>query len=195
LIEERGARRYRSPLFDRKIGFVIKELTVRKANIIIGLILLGVSGFYYFSTKGLPPPTKTENLGAAFFPTLLASLLAILALLLIVNSLSFRRASDQEEEKSAVAGGERLEEDSFSAEGISYKFLFGTAVLCVLYAILLPVIGYLISTPLFLISLIRLLRKGKWVLNVTISILLTASLYLLFARALSVSLPPGILLD
>jgi putative tricarboxylic transport membrane protein len=185
----------RHSLFGARSGFVTKELTVRKTNIVIGFILLGVSGFYYFSTKGLPPPTKTENLGAAFFPTLLATILAILALLLIVNSLSFRRSPDQGEEKAAVAGGERLEEDSFSAEGISYKFLLGTAALCVLYAIFLPILGYLISTPLFLISFIRLLRKGKWVLNVTISVILTACLYLLFARALSVSLPPGIFLD
>jgi putative tricarboxylic transport membrane protein len=185
----------RHSLFGARSGFVIKELTVRKTNIVIGLILLGVSGFYYFSTKDLPPPTKTENLGSAFFPTLLAGLLAILALLLIVNSLFSRRASDQGEEKAAIAGAERLEEDSFFGEGISYKFLLGTAALCTLYVILLPIIGYLISTPLFLISLIRLMRKGKWVANVTISILLTASLYLLFARALGVSLPPGIFLD
>lgn len=162
------------------------------SNIIIGIILLIFSAFYYFSTMGFPPPSKTENLGPAFFPTLLAAALAFLALLLILNSLFFRGASGKEEDGAVIQGAERLEEDSFGAEQISYTFLFGTICLSFLYVGLLSVLGFLISTPLFLIILIRLLGYEKWVNNLAASIGLTATLYLLFATALGVSLPAGI---
>jgi len=168
---------------------------MKKSNIIIGILLLALSIFYYLSTRGLPPPSKTENLGSAFFPHLLAIVLALLSLMLIFNAFLFRSPSDQEEEKSAIAGGERLEEDSFTAEGISYKFLLGTIGASILYVILLPVIGYVIVTPIFLIGMIRLLGKKQWLHNIAISILLTVSLYLLFGKMLGVALPPGLFFD
>ena len=162
------------------------------SNIIIGIILLITSAFYYFSTMGFPPPSKTETLGSAFFPTLLAAALAFLALLLILNNLLARGASGKEEDGAVIQGAERLEEDVFGAGQISYTFLFGTIILSFLYVGLLSVLGYLISTPLFLIILIRLLGYEKWANNVAASIGLTATLYLLFAVALGVSLPAGI---
>jgi putative tricarboxylic transport membrane protein len=165
---------------------------MRWSNIIIGIILLIASAFYYSSTTGFPPPSKTENLGPAFFPTLLAAALAFLSLLLIVNSFLFRDASEKEGGGAVIQGADRLEEDSFGAEEISYRFLFGTIGLSFLYVGLLSLLGYLISTPLFLIILIRLLEYKKWKNTVAASIGLTAALYLLFATALGVSLPAGI---
>ncbi|MDP1990478.1 MAG: tripartite tricarboxylate transporter TctB family protein [Syntrophales bacterium] len=162
------------------------------SNIIIGIILLISSVFYYFSTSDFPPATKTENLGPGFFPTILAVVLAFLAILLVLNSLLARGASGKEKDGAVIQGAERLEEDSFGAEQISYKFLFGTIGLSFLYVGLLSVLGYLISTPLFLIILIRLLGYEKWGNNVAASIGLTATLYLLFAIALGVNLPAGL---
>jgi putative tricarboxylic transport membrane protein len=162
------------------------------SNIIIGIVLLIASAFYYHSTAEFPPPTKTENLGPAFFPTLLAAALALLALLMILNSLRARGAADKEKDGAVIQGAERLEEDSFSADDISYTFLLGTIGLSFLYVGLLSILGYLISTPLFLIILIRLLGYEKWMNNLAASVGLTAALYLLFATALGVSLPAGI---
>lgn len=161
-------------------------------NIIIGIILLAASVFYYYSTMDFPPPTKTENLGPAFFPTLLAAALALLSLLLVLAGLFPRGASRKDKDAAVIKGAERLEEDSFGAEQISYKFLFGTIGLSFLYVGLLSILGYLVSTPLFLIILIRLLGYEKWANNVAASIGLTATLYLLFSTALGVSLPAGV---
>jgi putative tricarboxylic transport membrane protein len=165
---------------------------MRWSNIIIGIILLIASAFYYSSTTGFPPPSKTENLGPAFFPTLLAAALAFLSLLLILDSFLFQSTSEKEKDGAVIQGAERLEEDSFGAEEISYTFLFGTIGLSFLYVGLLSFLGYLISTPLFLIILIRLLEYKKWKNIIAASIGLTATLYLLFAVALGVSLPAGI---
>ena len=165
---------------------------MKTSNIIIGVFLLALSGFYYLSTRDFPPPTVTENLGAGFFPKLLSMLLAFLAIMLILGSLFSRSTSSQEEQKAAISGGERLEEDSFTGEGISYKFLLGTILVSTLYVILLPIIGYLIITPIFIIAMIRLLGKKTWFRNIAVSILLTAALYLLFATMLGVALPLGI---
>jgi len=165
---------------------------MRWSNIIIGIILLISSAFYYLSTMEFPPPSKTENLGPAFFPTLLAAVLAFLALLLILNTFLARGASGKKGDGAVIQGAERLEEDSFSAEDISYKFLFGTIGLSFLYVALISILGFLISTVLFLVTLIRLLEYKDWKNNVAASVGLTATLYLLFAVALGVTLPAGI---
>lgn len=162
------------------------------SNSLIGIILLAFSAFYYFSTWEFPPPSKTDNLGPAFFPTLLAAALTLLSLLLILTGFFFRGKPGKEKGGAVVQGAERLEEDSFSADDVSGRFLYGTIVMSFLYVGLLSVLGFLVSTPLFLIILIRLLGYEKWVNNLAASVGLTAALYLLFATALGVSLPKGI---
>jgi hypothetical protein len=163
------------------------------SNIVIGIILLIVSAFYYLSTSDFPPPTKADNLGPSFFPTLLTVTLAVLSLLLILGSLLSRRSGN--EDGAVIKGAERLEEDSFSGENISYKLLLGTIGLSILYVGLLSVLGFLVCTPLFLIILIRFLGYERWVNNVAASVGLTATLYLLFVIALGVNLPQGIFFE
>lgn len=166
---------------------------MRRSDCIIGLLLLALAAFYYYSTRDLPPPTPTENLGAAFFPRLLAIFLALLALLLVVGGLVPRGGAAPQGKRPALAGGEGLGEDAPTGEEISHTFLLGTMGLSTLYVILLPLAGYLILTPLFLLAVIRFLGKRSWIQNVATALLLTAALYLLFARVLGVPLPAGIL--
>ncbi|MEW6672288.1 MAG: tripartite tricarboxylate transporter TctB family protein [Thermodesulfobacteriota bacterium] len=162
---------------------------MKKSDGIIGVILLGVAFFYYYSTRDLPPPSVTEKLGASFFPILLTITLAVLSILLLISSLRARNSSDG---KAAIAGGDRLEEDAFAAGEISYPFLFGTMGLSVLYVALLNAIGYIVSTPLFILAMVRLLGLKQWSKGIAISIVLTAVLYLLFGKALGVPLPAGV---
>ncbi|MEW6672279.1 MAG: tripartite tricarboxylate transporter TctB family protein [Thermodesulfobacteriota bacterium] len=162
---------------------------MKKSDAVIGFILLALALFYYLSTRDLPPPSVTEKLGASFFPILLTITLAVLSVLLLAGSFFSRDSSD---EKAAVAGGERLEEDAFSSEAISYPTLLGTMGLSILYVALLNVTGYLATTPVFIIALVRLLGMRQWIKNIALSIILTAALYLLFGKALGVPLPAGI---
>lgn len=165
---------------------------MKTSNIIIGIILLALSCFYHLSTRGFPPPTVTENLGASFYPNLLIIVLIFLSLLLIIGSLFSRSPSEQKEQKASIAGGERLEEDSFAAGAISYKFLLGTIGLSTLYAVLLPFIGYITTTLLFILGMVKLLGGKQWFRNIAVSVILTAMLYFLFGRILGVPLPVDI---
>lgn len=166
---------------------------MKKSNLVIGSMLLILSAIYYFSTRGLPAPSKMDNLGSAFFPVLLAASLAVLSLILIAGSLFSKPApSGGNEHAAAIEGAERLAEDAFGAEQISYKTLFPTMVLPFLYVLLLPVFGYLVVTPFFLLALTRILGE-QWKTNVFASAGLTAALYILFAVLLGVRLPGGAL--
>jgi hypothetical protein len=162
------------------------------SNIVIGIILLIFAALYYLSTLGFPPPSKMDNLGSAFFPELLTGALVLLSVLLILTSVFRGRGSEDDGDAAVIKGAERLEEDSFVAENISWKSLFAAVGLPFIYVGMIPILGYLICTPLFLIALIRLLGYEKWVNNVAASVGLTAALYLLFVTALGVRLPEGI---
>jgi len=159
-------------------------------DIIIAVILIIIAFFYHYATRNFPPPSAIENLGAAFFPNLLALILVILSILLIIESILLERAKKA---KTVIDSGERLEEDSFAVETLSYPHLIGTIVLTGLYIILLPPVGYLIVTPIFLIVLIWFLGTVRWLTNILCSVLLTIILYILFHTMLGVALPSGLL--
>lgn len=162
---------------------------MKKSDAVIGVLLLALAVFYYLSTRDLPPPSVTEKLGAGFFPILLTITLVVLSILLLGSSFFSRKNQDG---KAAIAGGERLEEDAFTAEEISYPILLSTMGLSILYVALLNFSGYLLTTPLFIIALVRILGMKQWVNIIALAAVLTAALYLLFGWALGVPLPAGI---
>ena len=57
----------------------------------------------------------------------------------------------------------------------------------------MPLVGFLYLTPLFLGAVMRLLGLERWGWLVGVALGLTVFLYVLFTKALSVPLPPGLL--
>lgn len=64
-------------------------------------------------------------------------------------------------------------------------------LICFIYYLLLPFVGFLISTAAFLIFTFRLLGLKKWPLIILLSVIATLFVYVLFALTLHVMLPKG----
>lgn len=62
----------------------------------------------------------------------------------------------------------------------------------IFYAGTMTTLGYLLSTLLFLLAWQFLVERERWVKATLVSVLGTAGMYLLFARLLSIQVPPGI---
>ena len=147
----------------------------------IGLGLLGFSGWLY-SNLGKIPANPLVPIGPTFYPRFLLLLIIILSLILILQSLLVTSR-----EKSAEKRAFPLWLKNYQPTLLSF-FIFG------LYVLLLPKLGFLLSTTLFVAALQWLLGKPLWrrlpgaaLLGVGTSLIA----YLAFELYLRVLLPRG----
>lgn len=145
---------------------------MRRADFFIGLGLLAVALVYFQQSFTILRGFASDRLGPAFFPRMLALTLAALALTLIVRAVTGR--SDPSRPPEIRVG------------------VFAAVVgLLVVYAFVLPAVGFLLATPVLLGAVIWLLGLRRWGAVLGTAVGATAVLYFAFARALHVLLPMG----
>ena len=146
-----------------------------------GLGLLILSGWLY-SDLGKIPSNPLVPIGPAFYPRFLFLLILALSLVLVVRDLISRPRSEGKERSSLKTWLK-----SYQATLISF-------LVFTLYVLLLPKLGYLLSTFLFVSALHWLLGMPRWrrlagslVLGIATSLIT----YLIFESYLRVFLPIG----
>lgn len=143
---------------------------MRKINIAAAIIMI-VLGIFIIQISGSFPDTA-GTLGPNFFPRMLSGLLIAFSVTILI--ISWREK-----------GGDEPIEPPQKATLLIFASL-------VVYILILPSIGFLVSTPLFLLLAGFLLSDDirKWWKKILISsVLSTGSLYYLFAVLLNVPLP------
>lgn len=155
-----------------------------KRDAINGVVVLLFTTVLFLQIQVIPknPQRQTD---AAFFPKIVIPILGALAICLLVTAVvrMFREQNDKLILKPGVVYRENSK--------IIWVFLF-----CAAYLIALTYIGFMISTPIFLLGVYALLAKrmNKLWLVVVGYIALTAVIYIVFQQFLFVFLPTGQLL-
>ena len=128
----------------------------------------------------IPGARSEAEPGPRAFPLLLGAALFCLGLLITVSSFVATRLPD--DARSVVARVTRHE-----------TFIVGgTFALLVLYAFLLEVAGFVLSTPIVVIVAMRvLLRRQPWVVTLSLAIGVTSVCWLVFVVLLEAPLPRG----
>lgn len=145
---------------------------MKKANVIISLILLGFTGFYAFLTSQLPDRNLPNTLGGDFIPWTLTILLVFFSTALLL--ISFFEKSEQ---KQIVT---------------SLKEIGGILLLVgfiALYVRVMLVMGFLATTPVFMAIIMRIIGAKNIKEIVIFSIATTLLVYLLFSKIFVVVLP------
>jgi putative tricarboxylic transport membrane protein len=148
---------------------------MKKVNVILAALLIGLGIFYAYLAANLPDRNLPNTLGSDFMPWVLAGCLLLLSLLLLIKTVF----------------GSTPEQFDFS---ISPKEGFGVIFLtvCVFaYVKLMILIGFVLATPIFLALLMLITGSRKWKEIVMVSIFATFSIYLLFQKIFQVILPRG----
>ncbi len=165
---------------------------IKKANdFVLGILTLSISAFLFFGevTTNLPNSSQGGPLARAdIWLQMIAVLLAIVSLVLVVSSLDFRKSAERE----------------------SFHFILDSTILLtvaalIAYAILLPIIGFFISTFLmvgFLTMLYTIKEEQKTLKDLTkadikrmvkksilTAVILLVILWLVFAKFLAIQLP------
>lgn len=148
---------------------------MRKANIIISIILIGFASFYAYLIANLPARDLPNTLGAAFVPWVLAGSLAGLSVILLISSILAKNNSD--------------------TVSLPVRELLGIGFLLVLivgYVKLMDYFGFVASSIVFLSILTWLAGSRKPVEIGLFSITTSTLVYLLFHKFFKVQLPSGI---
>jgi putative tricarboxylic transport membrane protein len=144
---------------------------------VIGGLLLLLAAAYAWLSGGIPRTLVDDPLGPRFYPRVLAGLLGICSVALIVRPPTALGAGPSSAAPPRAAGGTRR--------------LLATIGLTAVYLVAMPIAGYLVSTPLYLAALARLLGCGRPRALVVTAVALTMVLGLVFDTMLGVRLPAG----
>ena len=150
---------------------------MKKANIIVALVLLCFTGVYAYLTSQLPDRNLPNTLGSDFMPWLLATILFILSgCLLIMNATGKTR--------------ENFEPKIALKEVVSVIVL---TIFVYFYVKAIQLIGFLYITPFFLAALMWISGARKIKEIIILSAVSTAGIYLFFQKVFKVILPQGTL--
>ena len=160
-----------------------KKLSFRKCrDLILGVFLLALGIFYtvYAQQIKTRPKLTPSYAGARVFPTLLGILLIILSVCMILQSIRKLKTDNPEE-----------------AQKMSKVDLFSillTFAAMVIYIIILPYLGFMISTVIFLFAQITILapkEKRNYLLFAIVAVVFTIIAFIAFRIGLSQLLPRG----
>ena len=150
---------------------------MKKANIIVSLVLIGFTGVYAYFTSQLSTRNLPNTLGPDFMPWLLATILFVLSgWLLIINALGKTR--------------ENFEPKIALKEVVSVIVL---TVFVYVYVNAIHLIGFLYITPFFVAVLMWISGARKWKQILITSAVSTVGIFLFFQKVFRVILPQGTL--
>jgi putative tricarboxylic transport membrane protein len=142
----------------------------------LGVFLVGL----VFIAEGLKVGLGQFNApGAGFFPAMVGGLLSLLSIALFV--ISFSKKNEQQEKRS------------FWREKGSWKKIALSLLSLVFYLLFLNFLGYLLTTFLFTLSLLKWVSRKGWGPSLLTAFLLSLGSYALFKMGMGVSLPMGLI--
>jgi len=144
---------------------------MRKGNLFSGLLLLALGGYVIVKAMRFPKPMDNTP-GPGLFPILVAIALIVLVLLMLWEN---RTTTDN---KPVVD----IKSPDF------HRAVFVVLAL-VAYIILLPLLGFLIATPLGLLGIMLIVNRQAVLMKLLATGLATGALYGVFHTLLQVPLP------
>ena len=151
---------------------------------IAGLIGLAVSLTLLPFAFGLPK-LPIVPIGPGFYPTLVLVFMAAMSAVLVIQDVVAQRQAP-----AAVAA-----EPAPAEPRRNYRLVLAAFVAVAIYIALLPLLGFRISTALFVAGFQAVLERPttlrQWAIQLAIAVGTAAVTYLVFERYLSVILPRG----
>ena len=150
----------------------------------VAIVVLALVTIYLFIPAGVVPSQGPRALSPRFWPTLVAWFLAFAGAVVVAGA--FLRATRAEGARDAEAE---------ARDGRAPAILRGLAAVAGMYAFyfLLPHLGMLLASILFVILSSTLLGARNWVAVLSVGIGIPLVLYLFFTRVAATPLPKGVL--
>lgn len=150
------------------------------AERVIFVCTLILAGVYFYATENLPSLEIGDPLGPKAFPRLLGIVLVITA---VIHLFEFMRAR-----KAPLSGPKKDPVDR-----MSYIVVGGMSLWTFIFFSVFEFLGYVLAGSIYLLVLMAIFNKGRWLMNVATAILFSIGSYILFTKGFGVNLARGIL--
>lgn len=134
------------------------------------ILFLLVGIFFIVESRKISDSAYGSGVGPDLFPLGLGMILSILSLHLFYETFRYQTESKEREK-------------------LDWKRFAIIIVAACFYAALLEMIGYVLSTFLFLVVAFQTMERGKWIMTILISALFSAGVYYLYVNVLQGTLP------
>ncbi|EMR07001.1 Tripartite tricarboxylate transporter TctB family protein [Bhargavaea cecembensis DSE10] len=164
-------------------------MVLKNKNIQSGIFLLVVSVVMFAATLSFKQLT-TSQVGPAFMPQIISVLIGLMSIAIIIEGyrkVKYGTEGDPEEEG---------EEDQDTAKEVSYRPVILSFVLMAIYVAVMPVVGFLITTMLYMFLQMMILSSKpdrRWMLFAIVSVVASSVIYYVFRNVFYIMLPSGLL--
>jgi len=163
-----------------------KTQTKAFANLVSSLILLVFEIWAYFQTLGFKVVKKAAVQPATFPQIMCLGMIVFTVILLIQSVLKLKKADPEDPMMEAAASINVLKN-----KGVQAALL--VIVLCIAYALLFEVLGYVLVSTLIAAAIMWLIGKRDVKQIVLVSVLVPLLMWFVFYKLLTVNIPMGVL--
>lgn len=139
-------------------------------HIASGIVSIFIGGFFYFLTMDFPELNNTET-GPAFLPRIYCGLLVVFGLILFIQGILDKNKEVKKEKTFLFA-------------------LLSMGIVC-LYIVVMPYVGFYISTALTLVALLLFSKIRSILTLVSVPVGALLFVYVVFELLLKVQIPSG----
>jgi len=139
-------------------------MTTKQGSVIAGILLLVLAIALWIGSSSFPP-------GSMVFPRAIAVVIVILTALMLIENVSIKDLP------------------AFDWQRFNYFRTLRAAVLTCIYMAQLAYVGFLLSTPIYLLIMMYVMEKGSFWTKIVASLGTTGAVYFVFAYLLDVPLP------
>ena len=144
------------------------------ANIIVSVVIIISSIFFFMETLSYPTKVGWEKMGAGFWPGLILIGMMIVAVVLIIQSILERKKGAATPTASVKSG---------------FFIVVGGLVV---YQLLIPILGFFPASFIAMVGFIFILGEKNKLLVFCSSIGLVGAIYLVFVKIMITPLPRGV---
>jgi len=147
---------------------------VKKDDILSGCILIAISIYFLKESYSLPP-SSIGIPGSAFFPRLICFAFLVFGGILIIRSF---KKGEIEEKITLISKQDIIR-------------VLAVIFLCVIYIFFIPFLGFILTSILFIVSLMFIFQVKRIEIIILWGFLITLIIYFVFKILLKVPLPAG----
>jgi putative tricarboxylic transport membrane protein len=162
-----------------------------KSNLVLGVITILFSVFFLIYTAQIPEGRSSTVIGPSGWPIIILVFMLAMGILQIIKTvLDAKKATD------AIEVVSNVEEELPQVEGKANEKVSGSQwyvlIAIGLYTLLLPILGFLVVTPILFFFLAWLFGMRKKLHLITTTVVSYGVFILLFIYALGIPFPRGI---
>ena len=160
---------------------------MKRDEIIVNVVIISFFIFMLINSFKLHEIRRFGEMGSGFWPILILSTAILLSILLLVSTIK----KYLKEKKKASVEATISREALVDLKNRRKKFVL-SVILLLIYIIIMPWIGFVLSTLIYVLAFILALEERRKYVLIISPILVTALIVIIFAKFIVIPFPRGV---